>query len=145
MRVERRALPAEWPAGPFDLVVCSELLYYWDEPTLEEALAAMADSLAPGGRLVAVHYRPQSSVDPSSGDEVHALLRERLALAHVGGRGQRRASASTSSTHDERAADRDRRGRPRRAGPARSYREAGGEAAVDVVCAEPHLPYGARR
>jgi len=84
VRVERRTLPAEWPGGPFDLVVCSELLYYWDEPTLEEALVAMAESLAPAGRLVAVHYRPKSSVDPSTGDDVHALLRKRLALAHVG-------------------------------------------------------------
>ena len=41
------------------------------------------DSLAPGGRLVAVHYRPPSSIDPLTGDAVHALLRERLALAHV--------------------------------------------------------------
>ena len=30
-----------------------------------------------------MHYRPPSSVDPLTGDDVHALLRERLALAHV--------------------------------------------------------------
>jgi SAM-dependent methyltransferase len=83
VRVERRTLPAEWPAGPFDLVVCSELLYYWDRPTLEAALGVMAESLAPGGRLIAVHYRPPSTVDPLTGDRVHALLRERLALEHV--------------------------------------------------------------
>jgi SAM-dependent methyltransferase len=83
VRVERRTLPAQWPAGPFDLVVCSELLYYWDRATLEQALGVIADSLAPGGRLLAVHYRPESTVDPLTGDAVHALLRERLALAHV--------------------------------------------------------------
>ena len=83
VRVERRTLPAEWPASPFDLVVCSELLYYWDRATLESALPRIAESLAPGGRLIAVHYRPPSSVDPLTGDCVHALLRERLALAHV--------------------------------------------------------------
>jgi SAM-dependent methyltransferase len=83
VRVERRTLPAEWPAGPFDLVVCSELLYYWDRATLEAAVGVMAASLAPGGRLVAVHFRPPSSVDPLTGDGVHALLRERLGLAHV--------------------------------------------------------------
>ena len=32
-------------------------------------------------------------------------------------------------------------GGPAALSTARSYREAGGEAAVDVVCAEPHLPY----
>jgi SAM-dependent methyltransferase len=83
VRVERRTLPEEWPAGPFDLVVCSELLYYWDRPTLQAALPTIAGSLAPGGRLIAVHYRPPSSIDPLTGDDVHALLRERLALAHV--------------------------------------------------------------
>jgi SAM-dependent methyltransferase len=83
VRLERRTLPEEWPAGPFDLVVCSELLYYWDRATLEHALPVMAASLAPGGRLIAVHYRPPSSVDPLTGDGVHTLLRERLALAHV--------------------------------------------------------------
>jgi SAM-dependent methyltransferase len=83
VRVERSTLPGEWPAGPFDLLVCSELLYYWDRETLEAALPAIADSLAPGGRLVAVHYRPPSTIDPLTGDAVHALLRERLALGHV--------------------------------------------------------------
>jgi SAM-dependent methyltransferase len=83
VRVERRTLPGEWPAGPFDLVVCSELLYYWDRATLGEALGVIAASVAPGGRLVAVHYRPPSSIDPLTGDLVHALLRDRLGLAHV--------------------------------------------------------------
>ena len=40
---------SEWPAGPFDLVVCSEVLYYWDRPTLEAALPSIGDSLAPAG------------------------------------------------------------------------------------------------
>ena len=83
VRVERRTLPGAWPAGPFDLVVCSELLYYCDRVTLEDALGVIAESVAPGGRLVAVHYRPPSSIDPLTGDVVHALLRERLALGHV--------------------------------------------------------------
>ena len=81
--VERRELPEDFPAGPFELIVCSEVLYYWDRETLEAALPAIADSLAPGGRLVAVHYRPPSTIDPLTGDAVHALLRERLALGHV--------------------------------------------------------------
>ena len=83
VRVERRTLPGEWPAGPFDLVVCSEVLYYWDRATLDEALGIIAASMAPAGRLVAVHYRPPSSIDPLTGDVVHALLRERLPLGHV--------------------------------------------------------------
>ena len=48
-------------------------------------------SLAPGGRLVAVHFRPPSSIDPLTGDVVHALLRERL--------GRSRTSRRTPTTH----------------------------------------------
>ena len=38
VRVERRTLPEELPAGPFDLIVCSEVLYYWSRELLLAAL-----------------------------------------------------------------------------------------------------------
>jgi protein-L-isoaspartate O-methyltransferase len=85
VRVERADLPEDWPPGPFDLVVCSEVLYYFAAETLREALPAIRASVAPGGRLVAVHFRPRSSVDPMTGDDVHALLRAELGLPHVEG------------------------------------------------------------
>ena len=85
VRVERRDLPEQWPDGPFDLIVCSEVLYYFDAATLREAIAALRASLAPGGRVVAVHYLPRSSVDPITGDEAHALLAAELGLPHVEG------------------------------------------------------------
>jgi SAM-dependent methyltransferase len=85
VRVERLTLPAEWPPGPFDLVVCSELLYYWDRATLASALPRIAASVAPGGLLLAVHFLPRSARDPMTGDEVHDLLRARLGLRHAGG------------------------------------------------------------
>ena len=85
VRVERLDLPEQWPPGPFDLVVCSEVLYYWDRATLVGALGPIAASVAPGGLLVAVHFRPPSRRDPMCGDEVHGLLRARLALRHAGG------------------------------------------------------------
>jgi protein-L-isoaspartate O-methyltransferase len=78
--VERRDLPEDWPAGPFDLVVCSEVLYYFEAETLRLALPLIRASVAPGGRLVAVHHRPPSTVDPMTGDEVHAMLRAHLGL-----------------------------------------------------------------
>lgn len=44
------------PAGPFDLVVCSEVLYYAaDAATLSATAAKMAAALAPGGRIVLAH------------------------------------------------------------------------------------------
>jgi SAM-dependent methyltransferase len=78
VRVERRTLPEEMPAGPFDLIVCSEVLYYWSRDLLLAALPPMIAALAPGGSLLAVHWRPETRTYPLLGDEVHDLLAERL-------------------------------------------------------------------
>jgi peptidoglycan/xylan/chitin deacetylase (PgdA/CDA1 family) len=44
------------PSGPFDLIVCSEVLYYLgDRPTLETVALALRDSLRHGGSLVHAH------------------------------------------------------------------------------------------
>ncbi|MFJ6699007.1 class I SAM-dependent methyltransferase [Streptomyces sp. NPDC091272] len=56
VEVSRLTLPAQWPAGSFDLIVLSELLYYFDAATLQELLARVVDSLDEGGTLVTVHW-----------------------------------------------------------------------------------------
>ena len=134
-------LPGEWPAGPFDLVVCSELLYYWDRETLEASLPTIADSLAPGGRLVAVHYRPPSTIDPPD--------RGRCPCAPARAPGPRARGVRGQRPFPHRRLRRMRRdqrivivgGGPAALSTARSYREAGGEASIELICAEPHLPY----
>lgn len=78
VEVELRALPEELPEGPFDLIVCSEILYYWSEDVLVEATARLDAALAPGGSLIAVHWRPATRTYPLRGDEVHAILRREL-------------------------------------------------------------------
>jgi SAM-dependent methyltransferase len=83
VRVERRRLPDEMPEGPFDLIVCSEILYYWSRPLLEAAVPALEGALAPGGTLLAVHWRLPTRTYPLQGDEVHRILRERLHLENV--------------------------------------------------------------
>jgi SAM-dependent methyltransferase len=83
VRVERRPLPEELPAGRFDLVVCSEILYYWSARLLDAALDDLANLITPGGSLVAVHWRPRTRDYPQLGDEVHDRLAEGLpGLAH---------------------------------------------------------------
>lgn len=74
VRVRRCTLPEQMPGGRFDLVVCSEVLYYWNRELLREALRAMEEALAPGGVLLAVHGRFESHTCPLTGDEVHDLL-----------------------------------------------------------------------
>jgi SAM-dependent methyltransferase len=78
--VERRRLPHEWPTGRFDLVVLSEVGYYLGDDDLDLLLGNAVGSLAPGGDLVAVHWRHRVDDYPQLGDEVH----RRLAQDHDG-------------------------------------------------------------
>lgn len=55
VRVRRLTIPEEWPEGRFDLIVFSELLYYFDDLTLRDVLNRTVGSLEPGGTLVTVH------------------------------------------------------------------------------------------
>lgn len=89
--VERRSIPDAMPAGSFDLIVCSEVLYYMDPPLLESVWDLLAGAVAPGGALLAVHWRGPVRHYPQGGDAVHDLLRRRapalgLALAHADAR-----------------------------------------------------------
>jgi predicted TPR repeat methyltransferase len=68
---ERRELPAEFPAGPFELIVYSEVLYYVD--ALEALLDATERELAPGGTLVAVHWLGEAATP-----DIHARLADRF-------------------------------------------------------------------
>jgi SAM-dependent methyltransferase len=74
VRLERRTLPEEMPEGPFDLIVASEVLYYWPREVVLEALRSFEEILAEGAVLVAVHWRKETKTYPLQGDEVHELL-----------------------------------------------------------------------
>lgn len=54
--VRHLTLPDQWPAGHFDLIVLSELLYYFDTPTLHSVLDLAVEALEPHGTLVTVHW-----------------------------------------------------------------------------------------
>ena len=71
--VEVGRIPEDWPAGTFDLVVFSEVLYYLDEAGLTDVLARLDGCLAPAGHVIAVHWRGETDY-PLSGDRVHELL-----------------------------------------------------------------------
>ncbi len=83
VQVEQRVIPADWPPQSFDLVVFSELLYYFDDADLEQVLSLGVGSLRPGGQLLAVHWRHPAPDHPRSGDEVHQALAARPALARL--------------------------------------------------------------
>ncbi len=71
-------LPHDWPDGTFDLVVLSELLYYFDDVDLSQVLARTLASVDRGGHVVAVHYRRPVAAHVRSGDQAHEVVREQL-------------------------------------------------------------------
>lgn len=68
VRFERRAIPAEWPGGTFDLIVFSEVLYYLDASGIVATAGLAVPALRPGGSILMVHYLGETDY-PSSGDE----------------------------------------------------------------------------
>jgi SAM-dependent methyltransferase len=80
--VEARALPMDFPDGPFDLIVASDVLYYWPMKDVIETSSRLERELAPGGALVALHYVPRMGT-LINGDEVHDALVRHLTLNHV--------------------------------------------------------------
>ena len=83
VRVERRDLPGQWPAGRFDLVVFSEILYYFGDHDLEQMVENGVAALEPEGTLLAVHWRHPVADYPRSGDDVHGVLAACPGLARL--------------------------------------------------------------
>lgn len=74
VRFVRADLPDQWPSGTADLVVLSELGYYWTPARLHLALQRIAETLTPGGELVACHWRARIEGCELTGDDVHAVI-----------------------------------------------------------------------
>jgi SAM-dependent methyltransferase len=83
VRVEQRDIGGSWPSGRFDLIVFSELLYYFSDRDLEKVLDSAVAALQPGGTLLAVHWRHPVADYPRSGDDVHRVLAARSGLARL--------------------------------------------------------------
>jgi SAM-dependent methyltransferase len=83
VRVDQRVIPGQWPRGSFDLIVWSELLYYFDDADLGQILGLGIGSLRPGGQVLAVHWRHPAPDHPRTGDEVHEILAAHDGLARL--------------------------------------------------------------
>lgn len=73
VRIEERAIPHEWPSGTFDLIVLSEIAYYFDEATLGDIVRRVVGSTSLGAHVVGVHWRGETDY-PLSGDRSHELI-----------------------------------------------------------------------
>jgi len=83
--VHRADLANGPPEGPFDLVVMSEVGYYFDPATLVAIAIATAGQLEAGGELVAIHWLGHSDDHVLGGDEAHELLADHLPLEWMKG------------------------------------------------------------
>ncbi len=79
----RGAFPAEIPPGGWDVVICSEILYYLTPELFLEAVAWLEGQLRRGAVVLAVSWRGSGADEPLSGDEVHDHLTRRLSAWHT--------------------------------------------------------------
>lgn len=70
------------PPGRFDLIVFSEIGYYFPRARLNSLAADLAAALEPDGEFLAVHWLGQSDDHVLHGDEVHEVLAEALPIRH---------------------------------------------------------------
>jgi SAM-dependent methyltransferase len=68
--------PHEYPEEKFDLILVSEVGYYWCREDLQTAQRRIFELLKPNGHLLLVHWLPVSPDYPLTGDEVHDSFRE---------------------------------------------------------------------
>jgi SAM-dependent methyltransferase len=68
------SLPSDIPTGTFDLVVLSEIGYYFERQELFEIGSLIAGCLERSGVLLAVHWLGHSEDHLLDGDSVHEIL-----------------------------------------------------------------------
>jgi cyclopropane fatty-acyl-phospholipid synthase-like methyltransferase len=73
VRVELRAIPDEWPDETFDLIVLSEVAYYFDVEGLANVLRSVNETTGAGSHLLAVHWRGDTDY-PQTADQVHEQI-----------------------------------------------------------------------
>lgn len=80
-------IPEDWPTGPFDLIVLSEVAYYLSDADLARVCGHIARCLSDDGAVIACHWRHPAPDHPGHAEQVHARLRRdtglTLAVQHV--------------------------------------------------------------
>ncbi|SBS78184.1 NodS family protein [uncultured Mycobacterium sp.] len=80
----RRAFDMPWPADDFDLVVISEIAYYFDAPTLRAVLDRELPRLHSDVTVIAAHWRHPVADYPLSGDAANAVIGATSGLHQLG-------------------------------------------------------------
>jgi len=84
LHIEQRCLPHDWPIGSrFDLIVISELAYYFDQAALARMIGAARDCLAPDGELLMCHYLPPFDDRITATEPAHGIAHATPGLSHT--------------------------------------------------------------
>ena len=74
VRFEAAAFPRDCPVlDGLDLVVLSEVAYYWSDADLNLATQCIADGLVEGGRILLVHWTGETDYPQTADDAVERL------------------------------------------------------------------------
>ena len=65
---KKMRVPGTWPAGNFDLIVLSEVIYYLDRNDVAWLAHRVCNTITPGGQVALVHWTGVTDY-PLSGDE----------------------------------------------------------------------------
>ena len=74
VQIEKMAVPEQFPDEQFDLILMSEVGYYFAMPDLEKLLEKILAHLEKGAQLLLVHWTPEVHDYPLTGDQVHELF-----------------------------------------------------------------------
>lgn len=75
VHIQCGSLPDAIPSGMFDLIVFSEIGYYFKEKKLHDIVGRLAETLNPRGYFIAAHWLGTSPDHVLSGDAVHQIIR----------------------------------------------------------------------
>ncbi len=71
IKFELMSVPESFPTESFDLIVLSEVGYYWSWEDLHKAQSLIIEGLQAQGHLLLVHWTVDRGILPLTGDEVH--------------------------------------------------------------------------
>jgi SAM-dependent methyltransferase len=74
VELQRMALPRERPPGRFDLILISEVAYYWDSGDLLRMGQALRGLTEPGARILLVHWTGETDYPKTADAAVAELL-----------------------------------------------------------------------
>jgi hypothetical protein len=80
--IKQGGLPADIPAGRFDLIVFSEVGYYFKKPQLRSLIDQLMSRLESEGIFLAAHWLGSSPDHILDGNEVHEIVSSTKGLVH---------------------------------------------------------------